>query len=460
MSLKTHTSMIKLLIFDFDGVIADCKELHYQSLNKALELVGPQFIITKEEHLSVFDGLSTKKKLQLLSDLKKLPTDKHSEIYDNKQNFTIQLLHQHLSYDQRMKETISQLKSEGYVIYMASNAIRQTIETGLNLLGILPLFDRIFSNEDVEYQKPHPQIYLKCMVAAGVSPHETVIIEDSKHGRIAAANSGAYVCGVDNPLDVTFQKIHYIIDRVEPHIVRWPGRDVNIVIPMAGLGSRFQQVGYKLPKPLIDVNGKPMIQKVVESLNIDGRYIFIVKGEHCEQYHIDIMLKMLVPGCEVVQVWGPQGGATRSVLAAKHLFDNDSHLVLANSDQMVEWDSNDFMYQMIAKEVDGGILVFNDTNPKWSFAKVNDLGQVIEVAEKNPISNIATVGIYYYKRGSDFVKYAEQMIAKNIKVNNEFYVCPIFNEYIGDNKRIDTFYTQRMIGLGTPEDLQKYLQNG
>jgi HAD superfamily hydrolase (TIGR01509 family) len=395
----------------------------------------------------------------MLSVLKSFPTHKHTDVYNDKQTFTLQLLHQHLKYDTRLVKILTQLRSEGYTIYMASNAIRETIETGLSLLGLLPLFDKIYSNEDVTNQKPHPQIYLKCMADAGITPDETVIVEDSKHGRTAAVASGAHVCGVDNPLDVTYEKLHRTIDSITPRVIKWVGNDVNIVIPMAGLGSRFQQKGYKLPKPLIDVAGKPMIQRVVENLNIDGRFIFIVKGEHCDQYNVDAMLKMMVPKCEVVKVWGPQGGATRSVLEAQHLFNNNDHLIIANSDQMVEWDSGDFMYHMITKNVDGGILVFNDTNPKWSFAKVDEFGLVTEVAEKNPISDIATVGIYYYKRGSDFVKYAEQMIAKNIKVNNEFYVCPIFNEYIGDGKKIEVFHTKRMIGLGTPEDLEKYLKD-
>lgn len=452
--------MIKLLIFDFDGTLADCREIHYQSLNKALELVSPNFVITEKEHLTIFDGLSTKKKLSMLSALKGFPSDKHTDVYNDKQTLTLQLMHQHLKYDARLVKILTQLRSEGYTIYIASNAIRETVETGLSLLGVLPLFDKIYSNEDVSNQKPHPQIYLKCMADAGATPDETIIVEDSKHGRASAIASGAHVCGVDNPLDLTYEKLHRTIDSITPRVIKWVGNDVNIVIPMAGLGSRFQQKGYKLPKPLIDVGGKPMIQRVAENLNIDGRFIFIVKGEHCDQYNVDVMLKMMVPKCEVVKVWGQQGGAARSVLEARHLFDNSDHLVIANSDQMVEWDSGDFMYHMISKNVDGGILVFNDTNPKWSFAKVDDNGLVIEVAEKNPISDIATVGIYYYKQGSDFVKYAEQMISKNIKVNNEFYVCPIFNEYVGDGKKIEVFHTKRMIGLGTPEDLEKYLKDG
>ena len=117
------------------------------------------------------------------------------------------------------------------------------------------------------------------------------------------------------------------------------------------------------------------------------------------------------------------------------------------------------MYSMIADDIDAGILTFNSTHPKWSYAKVNDDGFVCEVAEKNPISNIATVGVYYWKKGSDYVKYAEQMIQKNIRVNNEFYVCPVFNQAIEDNKKIKVFNIEKMFGLGTPEDLDYYLKN-
>ena len=130
---------------------------------------------------------------------------------------------------------------------------------------------------------------------------------------------------------------------------------------------------------------------------------------------------------------------------------------MANSDQFVEWCSDEFMYNMITSNVDGGILTFNSTHPKWSYAKIDNSGFVTEVAEKNPISNNATVGIYYWKNGSDYVKYAEQMIQKNIRVNNEFYVCPVFNQAIIDNVEIRTFDVNQMWGLGTPEDLNVFL---
>ena len=139
--------------------------------------------------------------------------------------------------------------------------------------------------------------------------------------------------------------------------------------------------------------------------------------------------------------------------------DNDEPLVMANSDQFLEWSSNEFMYSMVADDVDGGIVSFKATHPKWSFAKLGEDGFVTEVAEKKPISNIATVGVYYWSKGSDYVKYAEQMIDKNIRTNNEFYVCPVYNEAIGDDKKIKIFPIDKMWGLGTPEDLERYVND-
>jgi len=451
--------MIKLIIFDFDGVIADCKEIHYQSLNKAIETVGSQFIITREEHISTFDGLSTKKKLDLLSKIKGLPIDRVSEIYDAKQVYTMEMIDTHLSHDARLVQILQQLKTDGFLIYMASNAIRQSVEAGLSKLGVLDLFDKIYSNQDVKSQKPHPEIYLRCMVDASVKPGETVIVEDSKHGREAAVLSGAHVCGVDNPTDVTYQKIMRTVNAAKSVKTKWSGRDVTVLIPMAGAGSRFQKEGYKLPKPLIDVNDKPMIQHVVENLNMDANYVFVVQKEHYEKFNLGIVLSLIAPGCKIVQTEGLTAGAACTTLLGREYIDNDDHLLIANSDQFVEWDSCDFMYSMLSAEVDGGILSFRDNNPKWSFAKVDELGFVTEVAEKKPISDIATVGIYYFNRGKEYIQFAEQMISQNLRVNNEFYVCPIYNEYVKAGKKIKTKDCHKMWGLGIPDDLKYFLEN-
>ena len=171
------------------------------------------------------------------------------------------------------------------------------------------------------------------------------------------------------------------------------------------------------------------------------------------------MLDLITPGCKIVEVDGVTEGAACTALLAKKHIDNDNPLFFANSDQFVEWDSNEFMYKMNETEADGGIVTFKATHPKWSFAKIDEQGLVTEVAEKNPISDLATVGFYYWKNGSDFVKYAEEMIEKDIRVNNEFYVCPVFNQAIQDGKQIRTFDIKGMWGLGTPEDLNNYLEN-
>lgn len=450
--------MIKLVISDFDGVLLDLKEIHYEALNRALLPAGEEYVISPDEHVKTFDGLSTKKKLQLLSKLRGLPPEKFDEINDLKQKFTVELLNgfDKINYD--IVNVISRLKQEGYLFYVASNAIRATVELGLAKLGILHLVDKVYSNQDVKHSKPNPEMYLSCMVDAGVDASQTVIIEDSKHGREAAVRSGATVCGVDHSFDFTYDRIKRVIDSVQPSKIKWAGKsDLTVLIPMAGAGSRFKKVGYKLPKPLIDVDGKPMIQHVVDNLNMDAQYIFVVQKEHYNEHNLETYLKLMAPGCKIVLTDGLTEGAACTTLLAKELIDNDRHLLIANSDQYVDWNSCEFMYSMLCDNADGGILTFEANDPKWSYVRLGDDGYACEVAEKKVISNEATVGIYYWKRGSDYVRLAEQMIAKNIRVNNEFYVAPVYNELFLEKKRVKIFRANKMWGLGTPEDLAVFL---
>jgi dTDP-glucose pyrophosphorylase len=227
---------------------------------------------------------------------------------------------------------------------------------------------------------------------------------------------------------------------------------------MAGAGSRFEKAGYTFPKPLIDIRNKPMIQLVVENLNIEANYTFIVRKEHYEKYNLQYLLTLIAPGCNILQVDELTEGSACTTLLAKQYIDNDSPILLANSDQFIEWNSNECLYAFNADGIDAGILTFKATHPKWSYAKIKN-DRIIEVAEKVVISNNASTGVYGWSRGSDYVKYAEQMIKKNIRVNNEFYICPVYNEAIQDNKRILPVFVDKMHGLGTPEDLQLYLKN-
>jgi dTDP-glucose pyrophosphorylase len=292
----------------------------------------------------------------------------------------------------------------------------------------------------------------------GALPSETLIVEDSPTGLTAAFKSGAKVLRVKNTNDFDFEKLDNSFNSSKQHIERWVDKKMNVLIPMAGAGSRFANAGYTFPKPLIEVKGKPMIQVVIDNLKVDAHFIFIVQKEHREKYNLDSMLSLLAPGCDIVDVDKVTEGAACTVLLGKEFINNDNPLVIANSDQFVEWSSLDFFYKMNEQNLDGGIVSFKSTQPKWSYAKTDNNGFVLEVAEKKTISDIATVGIYYWKKGSDFVKYAEQMIDKNIRVNNEFYVCPVYNEAILDGLKFKTFDVPKMWGLGTPEDLDYYLE--
>jgi dTDP-glucose pyrophosphorylase len=240
--------------------------------------------------------------------------------------------------------------------------------------------------------------------------------------------------------------------------MKWKNNKLNILIPMAGRGSRFEKVGYTFPKPLIDVEGKPMIQLVVENINIEANYIFLVLKEHYSRYSLETVLNNVAPGCKIIQIDSVTEGAACTTLLAKEYIDNEQPLLIANSDQYVEWESSKFMYSMEADGIDGGILTFTSTHPKWSFCKTDEMGVITEVAEKNPISDKASVGIYYWSKGQDYVKYAENMISKNLRVNNEFYICPVYNEAIADGKIFKTYTVDKMWGLGTPEDLDLYLK--
>ena len=454
--------MIKLIIFDLDGVLVDARELHYKALNKALSSIDEKYVIQRDEHLSTYDGLSTIKKLNMLTKNKGLSKKLHNSVWGLKQEMTLKII-DGFFVDNRLQDMLRTFKSEGYIIACATNSIRETAKLQLIRKGFFEYIDFMYSNQDVKNPKPNAEMYLKCMIKAEVNPTETIIVEDSHIGRKGALSSGAHLCAVEDSNDVSYEKVKGVIDsankngEVKP---KWQGGNMNVLIPMAGAGSRFEQAGYTFPKPLIEVNGKPMIQVVVENLNIDAKHIFIVQKSHYEKYNLKYLLNLITNNnCEIVQVDGITEGAACTTLLAKELIDNDEPLVMANSDQFLEWDSNEFMYSMVADDVDGGIVSFEATHPKWSFAKLGEDGFVTEVAEKKPISNIATVGVYYWRKGSDYVKYAEQMIEKDIRTNNEFYVCPVYNESIEDEKKIKIFPIEKMWGLGTPEDLERYIND-
>ena len=454
--------MIKLVIFDLDGVLIDSRDVHYEALNKALAFIDPKFTISRQEHLSTYDGLNTTKKLEMLHAEKGLPKDMFDTVWKIKQRETIEIFRQYKP-DAKLHRIFEWLRTEGYKIAVASNSIRETVKLALLKIGIMEYVDYYQSNEDVRRTKPFPEMYWNCMVALGATADETLLIEDSHIGRQGALASGAHLLAVEDTLDVSLNKVRNELERLndmEKQIkTPWIDKNLNVVVPMAGAGSRFAAVGYTFPKPLIDVRGKPMIQVVVEALNIQANFVYIVQREHYEKYNLKHMLNLITPDCKIVCVDGVTEGAAVTVLKAQEHIDNDNKLLIVNSDQYVEWNSNQVMYAFNNDEIDGGIVTFENTHPKWSYVRLDQQGFVSEVAEKKVISNKATVGMYYWRKGSDFCHYAHQMIDRNIRVNNEFYVAPVYNQAIADRLKIRIKDIDKMWGLGTPEDLNTYLQH-
>jgi HAD superfamily hydrolase (TIGR01509 family) len=444
--------MKKLVIFDLDGVLVMTRDLHYRALNDALSACGfaP---IPRALHLSTYDGLPTTRKLEMLE----IPEDYRQEVWERKQDSTITALAL-LPSDPEMRSIFYALKKRGIWVAVASNSIPDTVRVALHQLDLLDLVDCIASNTTTGRPKPYPSMYWWCMEQVGATAQSTVIIEDSHIGRQAALASGARLLPVTDRSEVTLEAILAAFD-ASPKPIPYRNPNLNVLVPMAGGGTRFINAGYTFPKPLIEINGKPMIQVVVENLNIEANYIFVVQKWQYEKYNLQYLLNMLAPGCKVVQVDGPTEGAACTTLLAKGYIDSLKPLLIANSDQYLEWDSNEAMYAFSADGIAGGIVTFQSKHPKWSYVRLDGEGFVAEVAEKKVISDIATTGLYYWKYGTDYVEDAEAMIAANDRVNGEFYIAPTFNYAIQAGDKIRTKMAKRMWGLGDPESLEEFMEH-
>jgi NDP-sugar pyrophosphorylase family protein len=240
---------------------------------------------------------------------------------------------------------------------------------------------------------------------------------------------------------------------------------LNIVIPMAGRGSRFAEAGYAEPKPFIPVHTVPMIKVVIDNLTpaIPHRFIFICQNQHIQEYNLKAKLKSYAKNAEIIGIDGVTAGQVCTVLKAKHLIDNDEPLMTANADQYIDFDINAYLADLETRKLDGLIMTMQADDPKWSYVRTDAQGYAVETAEKKVISSDATVGIYNFRRGRDLVRAAEQMIRDNIRVNNEFYTCPCYNYLIKEGQKVGVFSIGRehagMYGLGTPQDLEFFLKH-
>lgn len=233
---------------------------------------------------------------------------------------------------------------------------------------------------------------------------------------------------------------------------------LSILIPMAGQGRRFVEAGYTDPKPLIKIGSKRMIELVIDNIRPKAphRFIFLIQKDHDKDGFFSDLLRKNEPNSIIIHINGlTEGAACTALLAADHIVNTE--LMIANSDQFIDASIDDFI-EYSSQDFDGVTMTMKASDPKWSYVLTSG-SRVIKVAEKEVISSFANVGIYYYKSANQFISYTKEMISKNIRTNGEFYIAPVYNEYILDDKNIAIYdICDRMFGLGTPEDLTYYLK--
>jgi NDP-sugar pyrophosphorylase family protein len=234
---------------------------------------------------------------------------------------------------------------------------------------------------------------------------------------------------------------------------------IRLVVPMGGDGRQFVERGYTFPKPLVEIAGQPLVELVVRNLTPaePHQFVFVCRTEHLHKYALGEVLRLVAPGCAVVPMSKPTAGALCSVLLGIEHLAADDELVIANADQWIDVPIDRFLAAARRERWDGGLITFPNTHPRWSYARLEG-DRVVAVAEKQPISRNATVGIYYFRRGGDFLRAAERMLLKNASVGGEFYVAPVFNELVLDGAVVGHFpiAATEMHGLGTPEEVERF----
>lgn len=237
---------------------------------------------------------------------------------------------------------------------------------------------------------------------------------------------------------------------------------LNIVIPLAGHSNFFDVNEYPFPKPLIEINGITMIQHVIDNLNsitLDKKFIFIVKKEDCVKYHLNNVLRLLTNNeCEIIQLEKETMGAACSILMAIESINNDNMLLISNGDQIILEDFNTVINGFVSNNADAGTICINSVHPKWSYVRLDESHNVVETAEKRPISNYAIAGWYFFKKGQDFVNSAMKSIKSDASVNGLFYIAPTLNEMILANKKINIhkIEARKYYSFYSPQKIKEY----
>ena len=234
---------------------------------------------------------------------------------------------------------------------------------------------------------------------------------------------------------------------------------MNILIPMAGLGSRFPSHTYPMPKPLIEVNGEPMISKAIKSLNLDGNYFFVIAKNQFSSLVKETILAIR-PSSKFIEIDYITEGPANSALLFRDQINNDEELIIANCDQIMEWNSTNFLHNV--RLYDGAVVTYHTDTDKNSYARLDKSGLVVEIREKEVISNVSLNGIHYWKKGSHFVNSADKMMELQDRApNGEFYIGPTYNHMIRQGLQVGIYHipNEQHHPVGVPDDLKKYLEH-
>jgi HAD superfamily hydrolase (TIGR01509 family) len=462
----TEPRAVRLIIFDLDGVLVESRDLHYEALNRALtEVAGPEFAISRDEHESVYDGLSTNQKLRLLTASKGLAEHLNHAIWTRKQELTEELVRTILRPTQHVLDAVVALKAMGFPIAVASNCIRSSVRSILEAIGIAPHIDVYVSNEDVAQPKPDPDMYLSVCRAFCVDPSEALVIEDSPKGFEAAARAGCHLMRVHSPADLSIAAVRDRIAAVESI-----QETVTVVVPMAGPAPEMWASGIsggvaEAPVGLVDTAGKSIIQwamSAVRSRRFSLRYVFIVKHSVLKSFNVASLCAAAVDYAPL-RIEGIQTdtlGAVRTIMSISDAaIPRDSPLVVTDGHHIAEWGVGHSFDTLLSTHADGAIAVHRSADPRWSYVR-HVPGQPVTVAEvrtdRDPVSSHACTGLYYYRRAGDFFSAAESLVARGARERGLYYTASTFNELISRGRRVVTVPVERMWSLRTPSEARSF----
>jgi len=237
---------------------------------------------------------------------------------------------------------------------------------------------------------------------------------------------------------------------------------MNILVLLAGNSAEFFNKGYLYPKYLTEIQGKPLVEYVIKSYEAlkNSNFIFTVLKEDCDRFHLNNVINLLIPEAKIINIEEVTKGAACTALLAIEDINNDKPLLIVNGDQILDVNFARVMDSFNQQNLDGGIITFDSVHPRWSYVRLDENNFVIEAAEKRPISKHATAGVYYFRKGSDFVDSAMNMIEKDANINNLYYVCPSYNEMILKQQNIGIYNINReqYISVATPEDISNFIK--